>query len=498
VAWCVCGVREAIIKDAGKVSRMMTTTVNVIMARFGKFRSEQWVSCQCGYLPRDIVVRPQWLHRVAGSPFGFRAQIPDNLEMNDRPPTPVIFFINKLSGGQKGQQIYRMLLHLLNPRQVFLLEDDSTIMQALDIYSSLVNARICICGGDGTVGWVLSRLTDAFPPLKNPPASICPLGTGNDLSRVLGWGYQYGSRRLLRTLTEIPHARPVPLDRWQIQIEPLETNASSNESTNTRRRFFTFMDQPKFIRNANQSLYDNHRIPIRTFFFNYISFGLDAAVVLDFHVRRTRDASRYTSPLKNKILYINEARKYFNEFAFGMAWNLSSYIRLICDGQDLTDSIRHCHSLVVLNTRSFGSGTHPWGRTSTNSISPQSTGRKDDDSSDQISTPSLQASDSPINARSVNQTTTNVGDIAHATVDHFEAQDFGDRRIEVLGLNTTQMAFIHLGLRGNRIAQCSQLRIELSQPMPVHMDGEPFCLAGSSAVNITHAGQVMVLSNENR
>jgi hypothetical protein len=153
----------------------------------------------------------------------------------------------------------------------------------------------------------------------------------------------------------------------------------------------------------------------------------------------------------------------------------------------------------MLNTRGFGAGTHPWGRTSTNGIPSQSIGHRDDDSYDPIVVHSLREHNSPANALDDDQTrVTSTDVIAHATVNNFEAQDFGDRKIEVLGLNTSQMALIHIGFHGNRIAQCNQVRIELRDPMPVHMDGEAFCLAGSTAVNITHAGQVMVLRNENR
>ncbi|UJR32424.1 hypothetical protein I4U23_019886 [Adineta vaga] len=404
----------------------------------------------------NIVVRPQWLRRVTNTHSHFRAQMPGQSEANGVTLTPVIFFINKLSGGQKGQQIYRTLVRLLNPRQVFLLENDATITQALQIYSSLNNTRICICGGDGTVGWVLSHIADMFPLSTNPPAGIYPLGTGNDLSRVLGWGDQYSSTRLFQILTQIVPAHPMALDRWKIHIETLEPNASNVQSENIRQRCFSFMEHPRFIRNGDLPLYENHRTPINSFFFNYISFGLDAAVVLDFHARRTRDPSGFTSPLKNKLVFISESRKYFNDFAFGIAWNISSYLRLICDGEDFTDSIRSCHSIVLLNTRGFGSGTQPWGRTAT--------------------------------------TTTAIA--TATTINYFEAQDFGDGKIEVLGLNTRQMALIHVGFRGTRIAQCSRVRIELSHPMPVHMDGEPFHLAGSTAIDIKHAGQVMVLSND--
>lgn len=445
-----------------------------------------------------MVVRPQWLHPIAESSYAFRAQMPDCLESNAATPTPIIFFINKLSGGQKGQDVYRILVRLLNPRQVFLVENDTDIIQALNIYSSLKNIRVCICGGDGTVAWVLGRLMEAFPSLKNPPVSICPLGAGNDMSRVLGWGHRYKSNQLLKTLTRISHAHPRALDRWRIRIEALETNAANHESVNRRQRFFSFMGRPKFIHNADTQSYENHPMPINAFFFNYISFGLDAAIVLDYQVRRKRDPSKFTSPVKNKILCINEGRKYFKDFAFGIAWDLRSYIRLICDGQDLTDSVRHCHSLVLLNTPSFGSGTHPWGRMSTNRDTSPRREHKKDDSFDQISTHSLRAHDAPIDGPDGNQSIAAVDDLARHSAHGFETQNFGDRKIEVLGLNTKQMALIRMGFRGNRIAQCSEARIELSRPMPVHMDGGPFYLPGSTAVNIMHAGQVMVLQNETR
>lgn len=449
------------------------------------------------------------MHRIAGTPSYFRAQYPSDNE-DDRHHTPVLLFINKRSGGQSGEKIYRKLLRLLNPRQVFLLENDQTIINALNIYSSLSNIRVCVFGGDGTVGWVLGRLAESYPSLTNPPVCICPLGTGNDLSRVLSWGDQYDAKRLLSTLTQIPQAQAIALDRWQVVTEQMDLK-NSNVNLNSGRTFLSFFTHPKFIRDTQRPSYQNHRTLPNSRFINYMSFGLDAAIALEFHDRRSRDPTKFSSPLKNKLMYLNESRKYLNDFARAKLWNLSSYIRLICDGENLTDSIKNCHTLLVLNIPGYASGTNPWGKPSSNSSSslPSISIQKDSDSFEQISTSSIELTDLPANAHEVYELitlndcmndSTNSPSITtvNTSTGRFEPQDFGDKRIEVVGLSTTHMATIHIGFRGMRIAQCSQLRIELCCPMTAQMDGEPFYLPESVAVNVTHAGQVLVLRNENR
>ncbi|CAF0966209.1 unnamed protein product [Rotaria sordida] len=466
-------------------------------------RSHCWLpncSMDSSPIPRcaNIIVRPQWLHRVANSPVGFQAQFPDNIDASNSSLTPLIVFINELSGGQKGKIIYHKLLRLLNPRQVFLLENDTTVMQALDIYSSLRNTRILLCGGDGTVGWILSTLANRFSSLDNPPVGICPMGTGNDLSRVLGWGWSYNMKQLLTTLLNISNAKPIILDRWQVDFEPLTRIDSIEEIGCIRRCLSRILDPPKFVREIDRPSYQNYQKPLNVRFTNYISFGLDAAVVLDFHNKRMQNPSKFTSPMKNKLMYLNIGRQYFREFALWRAWNLRSYMRIICDGQDMTNSLRHCHTVVFLNIPSYGSGTHPWSRTYQNSTSISN------NIQNQINSNTFHDIDPPdfsyYNRKFASEDISNTIESSRASVtnDQIGRQSIDDHKIEVIGLDSIQMALIHIGFRGRRIAQCSQARIELIRSMPVHMDGDPFYLPQSTAINVTHAGQVLVLTNDNK
>lgn len=56
---------------------------------------------------------------------------------------------------------------------------------AIELFKKVPSIRLLACGGDGTVGWVLSVL-DKIPIDPPPAVGVLPLGTGNDLSRSLG------------------------------------------------------------------------------------------------------------------------------------------------------------------------------------------------------------------------------------------------------------------------------------------------------------------------
>ena len=51
-----------------------------------------------------------------------------------------------------------------------------------------LNCRAIVCGGDGTVLWVVNAIIDHGIDIHKVPIGIVPIGTGNDFSRMMGWG----------------------------------------------------------------------------------------------------------------------------------------------------------------------------------------------------------------------------------------------------------------------------------------------------------------------
>ena len=100
--------------------------------------------------------------------------------------------------------------------------------------------------------------------------AILPLGTGNDLARVLGWGHGYDNEDVEEILKDIEHSQLSMLDRWNVRVE--------------YRRYLG-------LRRGAREITMN----------NYLGVGCDAGVALNFHRQRESRPQLFKSRIINKV-----------------------------------------------------------------------------------------------------------------------------------------------------------------------------------------------------
>ncbi|XP_072231926.1 diacylglycerol kinase delta isoform X1 [Leuresthes tenuis] len=136
--------------------------------------------------------------------------------------SPLLVLVNSKSGDNQGVKFLRKFKQLLNPAQVFDLMNGGPEL-GLRLFQKFVTFRILVCGGDGSVGWVLSEL-DKLNLHKQCQLGVLPLGTGNDLARVLGWGGLCDDdAQLLQILEKLERATTKMLDRWSVMTYEVPT-----------------------------------------------------------------------------------------------------------------------------------------------------------------------------------------------------------------------------------------------------------------------------------
>ncbi|XP_054270503.1 diacylglycerol kinase eta-like isoform X1 [Macrosteles quadrilineatus] len=169
---------------------------------------------------RVSVVPPTALHSI-GSDEAWEAIRPQDC-------SPLLVFVNSKSGDNQGVKFLRRFKQLLNPAQVFDLISTGPGL-GLRLFRHFDPFRILVCSGDGSVGWVLSEI-DRLNMQKQCQVGVLPLGTGNDLARVLGWGSSCDDdTHIPQLLDRYEKASTKILDRWSIMT--FERSISMGSST---------------------------------------------------------------------------------------------------------------------------------------------------------------------------------------------------------------------------------------------------------------------------
>ncbi|EPB79693.1 diacylglycerol kinase accessory domain protein [Ancylostoma ceylanicum] len=336
-----------------------------------------------------------------------------NVQPHMLPPDaePLLVLVNVKSGGCQGTELIQSFRKLLNPFQVFDVLKGGPLV-GLYVFRNIPKYKILACGGDGTIGWVLQCLDIAKQDAAcfSPPCGIVPLGTGNDLARVLRWGGGYtGEENPLDILKDVIEADEVRLDRWAVVFHEEERSQPPNQASAAN---------PAETDQTMSNPEDQTSMIIMN---NYFGIGIDADVCLKFHNKRDANPEKFQSRLFNKTQYAKIGlRKMFFERSCKDLWKR---IEVEVDGRPI--ELPNIEGIVVLNLLSWGSGANPWGTAKEESPFQKPT--------------------------------------------HYDGllEVVGISDVSRLGLIQSKLA------AGTRIAQGGSIRITTHEEWPVQVDGEP-------------------------
>ena len=226
------------------------------------------------------------------------------------------FLINPVSGGGQGKVIHKFLPEIMESMD-FKSDEwkvEFTRKEGMDeqILNALASTETLVAvGGDGTVSSVFSIML-ASEYASKVQIGLIPLGTGNDLARVLGLYKPFVDKGLLYLVRRLLLAKSRPFDIWMV--------------------------------NGKYALA------------NYFSAGIDARIAHDFNQDRATGVISSNSVIANKLHYV---KRFFADRAYYLK---SGHISMVDrDSQNVENIDLTGHKTVIVgNIPSFASGANPF------------------------------------------------------------------------------------------------------------------------------------------
>lgn len=249
----------------------------------------------------------------------------------------IIAFVNPGSGGNQGGRVLQLLKNHLGDENVFDIKEDKGPDRGLTDRAADPDRQVAVivAGGDGTFSWVANAVEKK--ELTHCHLAVIPLGSGNDMSRCLGWGKKFpGLPVIEKWMTHhVVGASLHRLDVWR-----LNAKGANGESG--------YVDEDGIEHGA------------RPLVCNYLSLGADAFVELRFNQLRWNNPDRYKSRLGNLKAHFLVGVKYMCSSKSKKIHVVEHIESLVIDGKQV-DIPENLQALIFLNIPSYGAGTQPWG-----------------------------------------------------------------------------------------------------------------------------------------
>lgn len=188
---------------------------------------------------------------------------------------------------------------------IFNLLDKSSREKGMQMLKMISHARqqvtkVIAGGGDGTVMWVVHEMVNHHIDMNKVAVGVLPFGTGNDFSRVTGWGPGEDPK-----LKSKPMQVLKGLAKDWLESEVDDFDLWDAEMTLHEHGEFAIVHKAngKVSKVPLKNEDGSKKLVFKKTFSNYASFGVDARIGFGFEKNRT------TSRVRNKCVYAWEGFK---------------------------------------------------------------------------------------------------------------------------------------------------------------------------------------------